>query len=37
MAKNVKVNTPNSSDDELDEEDEVASLINQYDKRVQLK
>jgi hypothetical protein len=27
MAKNVKVNSPNSSDDELDEEDEVASLI----------
>ena len=28
MAKNVKVNSPNSSDDELDEEDEVASLIS---------
>jgi len=32
MAKNVKVNSPNSSDDELDEEDEVASLISQYGK-----
>jgi hypothetical protein len=27
MAKNMKVTSPNSSDDELDEEDEIASLI----------
>ena len=33
MAKNVKVNSPNSSDDELDEDDEVASLISQYGKK----
>jgi len=32
MAKNVKVNSPNSSDHELDEKDEVASLISQYGK-----
>jgi len=32
MAKNVKVNSPNSSDDKLDEKDEVASLISQYGK-----
>jgi CRISPR/Cas system-associated endonuclease Cas3-HD len=30
MAKNSKVTSPNSSDDELDEEDEIASLIKQY-------
>ena len=28
----MKVNSPNSSDDELEEEDEVASLIKQYGK-----
>ena len=33
MANNVKVNSPNSSDDELDEKDEVASLISQYGKK----
>ena len=33
MAKNVKVNSPNSSDDELDKKDEVASLISQYGKK----
>jgi hypothetical protein len=32
MAKNMKVNSPNSSDDELEEEDEVASLIKQCGK-----
>jgi chromosome segregation ATPase len=32
MAKNTKVTSPNSSDDELDEEDEIASLIKQYGK-----
>jgi chromosome segregation ATPase len=32
MAKNSKVTSPNSSDDELDEEDEIASLIKQYGK-----
>jgi hypothetical protein len=32
MAKNSKVISPNSSDDEIDEEDEIASLIKQYDK-----
>ena len=37
MAKNVKVNTPNSSDDELDEEDEVARLISQYGKKGAIK
>jgi chromosome segregation ATPase len=34
MAKNSKVTSPNSSDDELDEEDEIASLIKQYGKSV---
>ncbi|KAG2634214.1 hypothetical protein PVAP13_2NG155006 [Panicum virgatum] len=33
MTKNMKVNSPNSSDDELDEKDEVASLISQYGKK----
>jgi hypothetical protein len=32
MAKNSKVTSPNSSDDELDEEDEMSSLIKQYGK-----
>jgi chromosome segregation ATPase len=32
MAKNLKVTSPNSSDDEIDEEDEIASLIKQYGK-----
>jgi hypothetical protein len=32
MAKNLKVISPNSSDDEVDEEDEIASLIKQYGK-----
>jgi hypothetical protein len=32
MAKNSKVISPNSSDDEIDEEDETASLIKQYGK-----
>jgi chromosome segregation ATPase len=32
MVKNSKVTSPNSSDDELDEEDEIASLIKQYGK-----
>jgi hypothetical protein len=32
IAKNSKVTSPNSSDDELDEEDEIASLIKQYGK-----
>jgi chromosome segregation ATPase len=32
MAKNTKVTSPNSSDDELDEEHEIASLIKQYGK-----
>jgi chromosome segregation ATPase len=32
MAKNSKVTSPNSSDDEIDEEDEIASLIKQYGK-----
>ena len=33
MTKNVKVNSLNSSDDELDEEDKVASLISRYGKK----
>jgi hypothetical protein len=37
MAKNMKVTSPNSSDDELDEEDEIASLIKQYGKRAATK
>jgi hypothetical protein len=32
MAKNIKVISPNSSDDELDEENEIANLIKQYGK-----
>jgi hypothetical protein len=32
MAKNSKVISSNSSDDEIDEEDEIASLIKQYGK-----
>jgi septal ring factor EnvC (AmiA/AmiB activator) len=32
MAKNSKVISPNSSDNEIDEEDEIASLIKQYGK-----
>jgi chromosome segregation ATPase len=32
MAKNSKVISPNSSDDEVDEEDEIANLIKQYGK-----
>jgi hypothetical protein len=34
MAKNIKVISPNSSDDELDEENEIANLIKQYGKAV---
>jgi hypothetical protein len=30
MAKNIKVTSPNSSDVELDEENEIANLIKQY-------
>jgi hypothetical protein len=37
MAKNMKVTSPNSSDDELDEEDEIVSLIKQYGKRAATK
>jgi hypothetical protein len=37
MAKNTKVTSPNSSDDELDEEDEIASLIKQYGKSAATK
>jgi hypothetical protein len=37
MAKNMKVTSPNSSDDELDEEDKIASLIKLYGKRVATK
>jgi hypothetical protein len=37
MAKNTNVTSPNSSDDELDEEDEIASLIKQYGKSVATK
>jgi hypothetical protein len=32
LAKNSKVTSPNSSDDELDEDDKIASLIKQYGK-----
>jgi hypothetical protein len=32
MAKNSKVISPNSSDDEIDEEDKIASLIKKYGK-----
>jgi hypothetical protein len=32
MAKNSKVTSPNLSDDEIDEEDKIASLIKQYGK-----
>jgi chromosome segregation ATPase len=32
MARNLKIIFPNSSDDEIDEEDEIASLIKQYGK-----
>jgi hypothetical protein len=32
MVKNSKVTSSNSSDDEIDKEDEIASLIKQYDK-----
>jgi hypothetical protein len=34
MENNTKVTSPNSLDDELDEEDEIASLIKQYGKSV---
>jgi uncharacterized protein YecA (UPF0149 family) len=37
MAKNMKVTSANSSDDELDVEDEIASLIKQYGKRAATK
>jgi hypothetical protein len=37
MAKNTKVTFPNSSDDELDEKDEIASLIKQYGKSAATK
>jgi chromosome segregation ATPase len=37
MAKNMKVTSPNSSDDELDEEYEIASLIKQYGKKAATK
>jgi chromosome segregation ATPase len=37
MAKNMKVTSPNSSDDELDEKDEIASLIKQYGKSAATK
>jgi hypothetical protein len=37
MAKNMKVTSPNSSDDELDEEDKIASLIKQYGKSAATK
>jgi hypothetical protein len=37
MAKNMKVTSPNSSDDELDEEDKIASFIRQYGKRAATK
>jgi hypothetical protein len=32
MAKNIKVTSPNSSDDELDDENEIANLVKQYGK-----
>jgi hypothetical protein len=32
MAKNIKVTSPNSLDDELDDENEVANLIKKYGK-----
>jgi hypothetical protein len=37
MAKNSKVTSQNSSDDELDEENEIASLIKQYGKSAATK
>jgi chromosome segregation ATPase len=37
IAKNTKVTSPNSSDDELDEEDKIASLIKQYGKSAATK
>ena len=37
MANNVKVNSPNSLDDELDVEDKVTSLISQYGKKGAIK
>jgi hypothetical protein len=37
MAKNSKVISPNSSDDEIDDDDEVASLIKQYGRVRQLE
>jgi hypothetical protein len=37
MAKNSKVISPNSSNDEVDEEDEIASLIKQYGKSAETR
>ena len=37
MAKNLKVTSPNSSDDELDEEHKVAKLIKKYGKETATK
>jgi hypothetical protein len=32
MARNIKVTSPNSSDDELDDENKIANLVKQYGK-----
>jgi hypothetical protein len=32
MTKNIKVTSPNSSDDELDDGNEIANLVKQYGK-----
>jgi hypothetical protein len=37
IAKNSKVTSPNSSECELDEEDEIASLIKQYGKSTAIR
>ena len=37
MAKNLKVTSPNSSDDELDKENKVPNLIKKYGKRAATK
>ena len=37
MAKSSKVTSPNSSDDEMDNEVEVAKLVKKYGKGPQLK
>ena len=37
MAKNSKVTSPNSSDNEMDNEVEVAKLVKKYGKGPQLK